>query len=147
LLRLRVARLHLTGQPCEALVGLEIPACVAGLPVVLAPRTLEQIELLPSRGDGLGDLARVEALVDGTLELLETLRQIRVRGGRGSGRRALTVKPRRYWPREGTQGQGRQGDRERSAARPPHGSPRLGVKVGEDPRGVRGGRVGHRQFP
>ncbi len=89
--RLREAILDLAGPGGEPLVGLEVPAGVAGLPVVLAPGACQQVELLPGRRDGLGDLARVEVLVDRAVELLDTLRQVGVRGGRGRGRRVLTV--------------------------------------------------------
>ena len=68
---LHVAILDLTGQAGEAVVGLQVPAGVAGLPVVLAPGACEEVELLPGRQDGLGDLARVEALVDCAVELLD----------------------------------------------------------------------------
>ena len=131
--RPHVAILDLTGQAGEAVVGLEVPAGVAGLPVVLAPGAFQEVELLPGRRDGLGDLARVEALVDRAVELLDALRQVGVRGGRGRGRRVLTVKLGRCRPRKGAQGQARQGDRERSGGRPPHGSPRLEMIVVEGP--------------
>ena len=85
-------------------IGLEFPAGVAGLPVVLAPGACEQVELLPGRRDGLGDLARVEALVDCAVELLDTLRQVGVRSGRGRGRRVLTVKPGQVPSTEGRPG-------------------------------------------
>ena len=104
--RLHVAILDLTGQAGEALVGLEVPAGVAGLPVVLAPGACEQVELLPGGWDGLGDLARVEALVDCAVELLDTLRQVGVRSGRGRGRRVLTVKPGEMPSTEGRPGPG-----------------------------------------
>jgi len=131
--RLRVAILDLTGQAGEALTGLEVPAGVAGLPVVLAQGACEEVELLPGRRDGLGGLARVEALVDCAVELLDTLRQVGVRSGRGRGRSVLTAKLGRCRPRKGGQGKARQGDREQSGGRPPHGSPRLGGKVVEGP--------------
>ena len=67
------------------MVGLEVPAGVAGLPVVLAQGACEEVELLPGRRDGLGDLARVEALVDCAVELLDTLRQVGVRSGAAGG--------------------------------------------------------------
>ncbi len=118
--RLREAILDLTGQAGEPLVGLEVPAGVAGLPVVLAPDALEEVELLPGGRDGLGDLARVEALVDCAVELLDALRQVGVRSGRGRGWRVLTVKLGRCRPRKGAQGQARQGDRERSGGGPLH---------------------------
>ena len=47
--RLHVAILDLTGQAGEAVVGLEVPAGVAGLPVVLAQGACEEVELLPGR--------------------------------------------------------------------------------------------------
>ena len=99
--RLRVAILDLTGQAGEALVGLEVPAGVAGLPVVLAPGACEEVELLPGRRDGLGDLARGEVLVDCAAELPDTLCQVGVRSGRGRGWRVLTVKLGRCRPRKG----------------------------------------------
>ena len=83
--RLHVAILDLTGQGGEPVVGLEVPAGVAGLPVVLAPGACQEVELLPGRRDGLGDLARVEALVDRAVELLDTLRQVGVRAGAAGG--------------------------------------------------------------
>ena len=96
---LHVAILDLTGQAGEAVVGLEVPAGVAGLPVVLAQGACEEVELLPGRQDGLGDLARVEALVDSCRASGHALPGRRPERAR-PGRRVLTVKLGRCRPRK-----------------------------------------------
>ncbi len=127
--RLREAILDLTGQAGEAAEVLEVEAGVADLPVVLAQGACDEVELLLGQRDGLGEPTRAPALADCSVKLLDTLLQVGVRSGSDRGRRVLTSKLVRCRPRKGAQGKTRQGDREGSGGRPPHGSPRLGVKV------------------
>src|SRR5262249_24482192 len=62
--RLRGAILDLTGPAGEGVVGPEGPPGGAWRPGALTRGACEQVELLPGRRDGLGDLARGEPLVD-----------------------------------------------------------------------------------
>ncbi len=118
------------GQAGESLVGFQVQAGVAGLPMLIAPGAFQELEFLPGRQDGLGNLAHADALVDRDVKLLDALRQVGVRRGRAPGWSFLAVNRGRCRPRKDAQGKAHQGDRERSGGRPPHGAPRLGVRIG-----------------
>ncbi len=61
----------LLGQGGDRPQGLDVPACIAGLPVVGSQRLLIDRETLPGRLDRLGELAGAAKLLDGPVQRLD----------------------------------------------------------------------------